>query len=187
MYNDVFQSLHESVKKRNKPEDFLPHDYSGRDVIHRGYLNRSIYPIKYDIIPDGKTKNTGKHIYNFKSGGASGILEIDHTYQPMKTGHETQSSIHFELEGRPPEDDIQVYRSFIIPAFTHHMESLSPDIIKFMKDFDGADDLIRRLGEKFETKATNSELIAMKKMDPKFSRIFSHIMKTLNIKKEPQT
>jgi len=173
MINEIFQSIHESVKKRNKPEDFLPNDYSGRDVIHRGYLNRSIYPIKYDIIPDGKTKNTGKHIYNFKSGGAFGVLEIDHKYQPMKTGHETKSLVHFELEGRPPEDVIQVYRSFVVPSFLHHLDSHRPDIISFSDSVINIDDLIRRAGTKFELDPSSSSMIR-RLIDPKILRLIKH-------------
>lgn len=176
MINEIFQSIHESVKKRNKPEDFLPHDYSGKDVIHRGYLNRSIYPIRYDIIPDGKTKNTGKHIYNFKSGGASGFLEIDHRYEPMSTGHETRSSVHFELEGKPPEEEIQVYRSFIIPSFLHHIESHEPDVISFSNSVINIDDLIRRLGKKFELDQNNPK-ITKKVMDPKILRLIKALKK----------
>lgn len=173
MVNEVFQSLHESVKRRNKAEDFLPNPSHVGKVIHRGYLNRSIYPIKYDIIPDGKTKNTGKHIYNFKSGGASGFLEIDHKYSPMETGHETKSSVHFELEGTPPEEEIQVYRSFIVPSFLHHIESHKPDIVLFNDSVINMDDLIRRLGKGFETDPSNS-MVARRIMDPKILRLINH-------------
>ena len=105
MYNDVFKSLNESIKKRNSPADFLPVDEKDlKDVIHRGYLKKSAYPIKWDIVPDGKTKNSGKHIYSFRSGGASGILEIEHKYAPQNSGHETRSRVHFELNGKPRKD-----------------------------------------------------------------------------------
>ena len=185
MINEIFQSLHESVKKRNKPEDFLPlDDASKKDVIHRGYLTKTIYPIKYDMMPTGRTRNTGKHIYHFRSGGASGFLEIDHDYEPSTTGHETQSVVNFELEGKPPEDDLQVYRSFIVPSFLHHVNSVSPDIVKFMNTVDGAEDLIRRLGSDFELSANSDPITAMRKVDPKFSRIYSHIMNSINIKKD---
>lgn len=181
MINEIFQSLHEAVKKRNRPEDFLPiEDTARKDIIHRGYLTKTIYPIKYDMMPSGKTRNTGKHIYHFKSGGASGFLEIDHDYEPSLSGHETTSVVNFELQGRPPEDDVQIHRSFVVPAFMHHINSLSPDIIKFKETFEGAEDLIRRLGTNFEISGN----VATRKVDPKFGRIYSHIMKSINNKEE---
>jgi hypothetical protein len=182
MINDVFKSLHESIKKRNSPSDFLPTDKENlKDIIHRGYLKKSAYPIKYDIIPDGKTKNTGKHIYSFKSGGSSGFLEIDHKYSPQQSGHETRSKVHFELEGKPPEDDIQIYRSFIVPAMMHHMQSHSPDIVDFSDSVIHHDDIIRRIGAKFESDTKNNSRTIKKKIDPKILRVISHF-KTLNKK-----
>jgi hypothetical protein len=178
MYNDVFKSLNESVKKRNSTSDFLPTGKENlKDVIHRGYLRRSAYPIRYDMIPDGTTKNSGKHVYSFRSGGSSGFLEIDHSYAPQQSGHETKSKIRFELEGKPPEEDIQVYRSFILPSFMHHMQSHSPDMISFDDSVDGHDDLVRRLGDKFEPVGENSRNFR-KKVDPKILRIISHFKKT---------
>lgn len=182
MYNDVFKSLNESVKRRNSPSDFLPVDKENlKDVIHRGYLKKSAYPIKYDIIPDGKTKNSGKHIYSFRSGGASGFLEIDHNYAPQKSGHETKSKVHFELEGKPPEEDIQIYRSFIVPAMMHHMQSHSPDIVEFSDSVMHSDDLIRRFGNTFETEGKENSKTVKKKLDPKILRVISHF-KNLNKK-----
>lgn len=175
MINTVFQSLHEAVKKRNKPEDFAPLEINpGKDVIHRGWLRSTIYPIRYDMIPDGKTKNTGKHIYSFKSGGAAGFMEIDHAYEPLPTGHETHSTINFELEGRPPEEDIQIYRSFVVPSFMHHIKSHNPDIINFASTFADADDLIRRVGSEFNIDNNGSKLSAKKLIDPKIMRLISH-------------
>lgn len=171
MINDIFQSLHEAVKKRNTPQDFVPFDINKtKGIIHRGYLKRSIYPIRYDMIPDGKTKNTGKHIYNFKSGGAAGFMEIDHRYDPLPSGHETQSTIHFELEGKPPEEDLQIFRSFIVPSFMHHIESHGPDIVKFTDGVADAEDLMRRLGSSF----TIDNNTAKRNIDPKILRIISH-------------
>lgn len=181
MINHVFQSLHEAVKKRNNPEDFLPQNLT-RDVIHRGYLRKTSYPIKYDLIPDGKTKNTGKHIYSFKNGNSYGFLEIDHKYSPTMSGHETKSNIHFEMEGKSPMEKIDIYRSFIVPSFLHHTSSHDPDIINFKDTVINTDDLVRRLGSKFET-VNGSSLTARKKLDPKISRIFGHIKKKLNIKR----
>lgn len=176
MINTVFQSLHEAVKKRNKPEDFAPLEINpGKDVIHRGWLKKSIYPIRISMIPDGKTKNTGKHVYNFKSGGASGFMEIDHNYEPLSSGHETKSTVHFELEGRPPEDDLQIYRSFIVPSFMHHVQSCAPDIIKFTDGISGAEDLIRRLGSNFSIDNKGSSLVAKKNIDPKIIRLINHL------------
>lgn len=184
MYDDVFKSLNESVRKRNKPEDFLPHDTEGRDVIHRGYLKRSTYPIRYDMIPDGKTKNTGKHIYNFKNGDASGFMEIDHKYSPSLSGHETVSKINFEIEGKPEDQEIQIYRSFIVPSIMHHVESHKPDIIHFLPSVVNSEDLFRRLGSSFEMlKTDDNKLVAKRKVDPKISRIFTHIKKSLNNKR----
>lgn len=177
MIKDIFKSLNESIKKRNSPSDFLPVEKDNlKDVIHRGYLRKSAYPIKYDIIPDGKTKNSGKHIYSFRSGGASGILEIDHKYAPQNSGHETRSRVHFELNGKPPEEDIQIYRSFILPSLTHHMESHNPDIVDFSDSVMHSDDLIRRLGDKFEI--DKSGRTAKKKVDPKILRVISHFKKS---------
>jgi hypothetical protein len=176
MFDEIFKSLNESVKKRNSPSDFLPADRENlKDVIHRGYLRRSAYPIKYDIVPDGKTKNSGKHIYSFRSGGASGILEIDHSYAPQQSGHETRSKIHFELNGKPPEDDIQIYRSFIIPSVSHHMESSNPDIIDFSDSVMNYDDLIRRFGSNFEMDKNGKT--ARRKMDQKILRLMSMMKK----------
>ena len=181
MYNDVFKSLNESIKKRNSPADFLPVDKKDlKDVIHRGYLKKSAYPIKWDIVPDGKTKNSGKHIYSFRSGGASGILEIEHEYAPQNSGHETRSKVHFELNGKPPEEDIQIYRSFIVPSLMHHMKSHNPDIVDFSDSVMHPDDLIRRLGNKFEINKNGKS--AKKKVDPKILRVISHIKKHINKK-----
>lgn len=176
MINEIFQSLHEAVKKRNKPEDFAPLEINpGKDVIHRGWLKKSIYPIRYDMIPNGKTNNTGKHIYNFKSGGAAGFMEIDHEYRPLPSGHETHSTINFELEGRPPEEDIQIYRSFILPSFMHHINSHRPDIINFTSGVMNADDLIRRMGSEFVIDNTGSSLSVKRVIDPKIIRLISHL------------
>lgn len=176
MINTVFQSLHEAVKKRNNPEDFLPIDINNsKDFIHRGYLKRSIYPIRLGIIPDGKTKNTGKHVYNFRSGGASGFMEIDFKYEPAPSGHETKSTVHFELEGKPPEDDIQIYRSFIVPSFMHHIQSCEPDIIKFTDGISDSEDLVRRLGSAFSIDNIGSSLVAKRNIDPKIIRVIKHI------------
>jgi hypothetical protein len=181
MINNVFQSVHEAVKKRNNPEDFLPQN-SSKDIIHRGYLKKSSYPIKYDLLPDGKTKNTGKHVYSFKQGNFSGILEIDHTYSPLISGHETRSKIHFEINNKSPEEEIQIYRSFIVPSFMHHIESHRPDIINFNDSVINSDDLVRRLGNSFES-IPGKSISAKRKLDPKISRIFAHIKKRLNTKR----
>ena len=51
MFNELFQSINESIKKRNNPDDFLPSASSHGDVIHRGYLRNAAFPIRYSFIP----------------------------------------------------------------------------------------------------------------------------------------
>lgn len=176
MYNDVFKSLNESVKKRNSPSDFVPVKSDKlKEVIHRGYIRSTGIPIKYDIIPDGKSGNSGKHIYHFKNGQTSGILEIDHKYAPMNSGHETRSKIHFELTGGQITETfnemIEVFRSIIVPSFMHHVKSHKPDIIEFSDSVPHSDDLLRRLGSGFEI----SGKTAKRKIDPKITRMITHI------------
>jgi hypothetical protein len=184
MYNDVFKSLNESIKRRNTPSDYIPVDVKNiKDVIHRGYLKKSLYPIRYDMIPDGKTQNSGTHIYNFKNGNSKGFLTIDHSYSPSMSGHETKSKIDLELEGIPDEDQIQVFRSFILPSLFHHLDSHRPDVINFSKTIPHLDDIARRINSSFDISDNENNIVAKRKIDPKISRILSHINKTINTRK----
>lgn len=185
MYGEIFKSIHESVKRRYNADDYMPRmpEEMKKDVIHRGYLRRTQYPIRYDLIPDGKTKNTGKHVYHFNGDKVSGVLEIDHAYSPSTSGHETKSAVNFEVSGMTPENEIEVYRSFLVPAFTHHVDSHNPDIISFKDNIINLDDLTRRTGSKFVQHINGEKMSLKKKVDPKFSRIFSHIRKKLNNKR----
>lgn len=185
MYKPVFQSLNEAIKVRNTPDSFLPlPEVPSKDVIHRGYIRKTGIPIRYDVIPDGKYSNSGKHIYHFKDGNSSGFLEIDHKIDPKPDGRESFSSVKFEMSGDPKEIPIDIYRGVIVPAILHHEQSHKPDIFDFDASVVHSDDIIRRLGPKFDFNemSTSDGLIkrkASRKMDPKVSRILTHI-KRLN-------
>jgi len=181
MINEVFKSIHESIKRRNTEDSYIPlSDVPSKDVIHRGYIRKTGIPIRYDMIPDGKHGNSGKHVYHFKDGNNAGFMEIDHKITPKTSGHETISTVKFEMEG-VPEIPIELYRGVIVPAFIHHYESHEPDIIDFDSSVIHSNDLIRRLGSKFDmSEKENGSRRAIKKLDPKISRILVHIKKTLN-------
>ena len=185
MYNDVFKSLHESVKRRNTPDSFLPLEKkSKKPTIHRGYLKTGAVPIRYDFIPDGEQyANSGSHVYSFRDKNNSGTINIVHTYSPLLSGHETRSTLTFEPNGTEPSDDIAIHR-MVIPILQHHMKSHAPDVINFTKSVKFSDDLIRRLGsgfDLFKTKTKNGKIsIAKKIIDPKTSRVISHIRNHIN-------
>jgi hypothetical protein len=192
MINEVFKSLNESVKKRNSPESFIPLDSTPvKDIMHRGYIRSTGVPIKYDFIPDGKHQNSGKHVYHYKNKSTRGVVEIDHRISPSQSGHETQSKINFELTGDKPEGtDVQFYRDFILPSVMHHFKTHKPEIINFTPSVIYSDDLIRRFGDGFESKETESpdgiSRIAKKKLDQKITRMISHLRKTLNRNRETE-
>ena len=179
MFDIVFTSLNESIKKRNKPEDFIPNAKSSGDIIHRGYLKTGEYPIKYSFMPDGKgSSNTGSHIYNFKDKGLNGIVEISHRYSPTLSGHETKSHVQFEYTGKEKLDPIDLHR-MMLPIINHHIESHDPDIISFGKSVKYADDIIRRMGVSYTTTKGKESTIAKKSVDPKFKRVLSHIKRKM--------
>jgi hypothetical protein len=185
MYREVFQSLNESIKRRNSPDSYLPPKGTMRDVIHRGYIKDATFPLRYDFIPDGKgTSNSGVHAYYFNNEGTRGVIEIKHRYAPKTTGHETSSKISFEMIDGKPLDSIDLHR-MIVPALMHHNRSHTPDIIEFDKSIsDSAEDLISRLGDKFEPGETirmgETVRFVKRKLDPKISRVISHIKSKLN-------
>ena len=181
IYREVFQSLHESVKKRNSPESFLPPKRGGREVIHRGYIKDATFPLRYDFIPDGKgTSNSGVHAYYFNNGGSRGVIEIKHRYSPRSSGHETISKISYDFIDGEPLEEIDVHR-MLVPALLHHNRSHTPDIIHFDDSVKGSTkDLISRLGSDFEI-AKNGNFIK-RKLDPKIGRVVSHIRKRINSK-----
>lgn len=188
MFNELFQSLHEAVKKRNTPDSYVIDDKLEDGVIHRGYIRDASFPLRYDFLPDGKgSKNSGTHVYVFNNEGASGVIEIKHKYSPKDTGHETHSKVSFEMNsGRKPKD-IDIHRT-ILPAVLHHMKSHSPDILEFSPSVKFSDDIIRRIGKNFDSYEKTSDegvaRIAKRKLDPKISRVMNHIKKRLNTNKE---
>ena len=54
MFNELFQSLHEAVKKRNTPDSYIIDGEKNSDVIHRGYVRNAPFPLRHDFLPDGK-------------------------------------------------------------------------------------------------------------------------------------
>lgn len=188
MHKEVFQSLHESIRRRNTPEDFLPSMIDGKDVIHRGYLRNAAFPIRCDFIPDGRGhKNSGTIAYSFKDGDTTGVVEIKHQYSPNMAGHETSSRISYEQTNGENLDPIDIHR-VLIPILNHHMQSINPDILEFEKSIKHSDDLIRRFATDYETSQRNSSngsiRIAKRKIDPKTERIISNIRRRLNKNKE---
>ena len=189
MYNDVFKSLHESVKRRNTPDSFLPlEEKSEKPTIHRGYLKTGAVPIRYDFIPDGKQyANSGSHVYSFRDKNNSGSVSISHTHSQLMSGHETRSVFTFEPSGKEPAEDIDIHR-MLIPIMQHHMKSHGPDILTFTNTVKFSDDLIKRLGPTFEMSKKSTKngrvTIAKRIIDPKITRVISQIKKTLNKKKE---
>ena len=188
MFNELFQSLHEAVKKRNTPDSYVIDGKSENDIIHRGYVRDASFPLRYDFLPDGKgSRNSGTHVYVFNNEGTSGVIEIAHRYSPKESGHETHSKVSFEMNsGRKPKD-IDIHRT-ILPAVLHHMKSHSPDIVEFSPSIKFSDDIIRRIGKNFDSYEKTSEegvsRIAKRKLDPRIGRVMSHIKKRLNNNKE---
>lgn len=181
MYKDLFQSINESIKKRNNPEDFLPTNYEGKDIIHRGYINNAAYPIRYSFMPDDKGgSNSGLHIYHFKDKNINGVVEIHHKYSPNVSGHETRSVVSFENLGKDKLDSIDLHR-MMLPIISHHVRSHDPDVIHFKNNIKYGKDIIRRLGSSYQT---NDNKIAKKVIDPKMKRILSHVKNKLNRNKE---
>jgi hypothetical protein len=187
MYNDVFQSLHESVKKRNTPDAFLVDSPDSIDVIHRGYIKDAAFPIKYDFIPKNKktrSKNEGSHIYSFANEGMNGVVEINHrTNSNIESGHETTSTFSMETPGFP--SDVFLRRT-ILPAVMHHIDSHQPDILKFEKGFKFIPDLLERIdpkGKKFTVTygENNTTIKRSSPIDDKTKRIIDHIKKKISI------
>lgn len=183
MYDKVFQSLNEQVKKRNTPESFLPPENKRKDVIHRGYLRNSTFPIRYDFIPDGNAQNTGTHAYYFADGNNRGVVTVNHRISPKDSGHETESLISYEMiSGKKPED-IDLHR-IILPVVSHHSKSHDPDIINLHNSIKFSDDLTRRLGTNYISSTTKTNnTVLKKKLDPKISRVLTHIKNKLNNRK----
>lgn len=185
MYREVFQSLNESIKRRNSPDAYIPPKGGMRDVIHRGYIKDATFPLRYDFIPDGKgSSNSGTHAYYFNDGGSRGVVEIKHRYSPTMDGRETKSILSFEMIDGKPLDSIDIHR-MIAPALMHHNRSHAPDVIEFDHSVsDSVDDLISRLGSAFEpgevSRNGKSTKVAKRKIEPKVSRIISHIRERLN-------
>jgi len=183
MIRDIFNSINESIKKRNNPEDFIGKS-SGDDVIHRGYLKNAEYPIRYSFIPDGKgNANSGTHVYNFKNGSMNGIVEIIHKYSPNMSGQETRSHVNYENSGTENLDAFDLHR-MMIPIVKHHVRSHDPDVLSFSKSIKYADDLIRRVGNNYMMTKNDGKILAKKNIDPKMKRVISHIKKKLNNSKE---
>lgn len=185
MIREVFQSINESIKKRNNPEDFISKSSSDdKDIIHRGYIKNAQYPIRYSFIPDGKgSANSGTHAYHFKDGNVSGVVEILHKYSPDMSGVETKSHVNYENTGTEKLDSYDLHR-MIIPIMKHHVKSHDPDVITFAKQIRYADDVVRRLGSQYLVSDGKDKLTAKKNIDPKMKRVLSHIKKKLNNNKE---
>jgi hypothetical protein len=184
MIRDIFNSLNESIKKRNNPEDFISNTSNEKDVIHRGYLKNAEYPIRYNFIPDEKgNANSGIHAYHFKSGKISGVVEIVHKYSPDMSGVETKSHVNYENMGGEKLEPIDLHR-MVIPIVKHHVKSHDPDVITFGKGIRYADDVVRRLNSPYLTSKSKDKFTAKKNIDPKMKRVISHIKKKLNKDKE---
>lgn len=183
MFNELFQSINESIKKRNNPDDFLPSASSHGDVIHRGYLRNAAFPIRYSFIPSNdEGSNSGTHIYHFKDGNISGVVEINHRISRSLSGHETKSSISYENMGVEKMEPIDLHR-MILPIVSHHVKSHDPDVIHFMDGIRYFDDIVRRLGNNYESSTANQKIVK-KKIDPKTKRIIDHVKNKLNKNKE---
>ena len=168
MINEIFNSIHESIKRRNTPDSFIPSDLISKDIIHRGYIKDASFPLKYDFIPDGKGhSNSGSHVYSFRDGDRSGIIEINHRYKPNLSGHETISNISFEMNNGKSPEEIEIHR-MILPALQHHI----------------VETLIRKLGSNFESFETKGNQIVKRKIDPRTQRIIGHIRSKINKNKE---
>jgi hypothetical protein len=186
MINEVFKSLHESVKKRNTPEAHVLSSPKDVNVIHRGYIRNSAYPIKYDFVPTekGKSKNEGTHVYRFSNKSNIGLIEINHKLNASQdSGHETTSTILSELGDF--ERDINLERT-VVPAVVHHIKSHDPDIIKLKKGFAYTKDLLERIDpdDKIYVKTKTEFGTTLKKATPindKAKRIISHIKSKLRL------
>lgn len=185
MIKKVFNSIHESVKKRNTPDNFIIDGPSDVNVIHRGYIKNSFYPLKYDFVPrdEGKSKNEGEHVYSFSKEKTKGVVSINHRVNKnIESGHETTSTVSFQLDDI--ESGIDIART-LIPAIVHHIKSHDPDIIKIEKGFKFSKKLMSRIDpkkDKFDIKKTKTGIVIKKKqpIDEKSKRIISHIQKKLN-------
>jgi hypothetical protein len=179
MIRDVFNSLNESIKKRYNPENFI-NSSEKNDIVHRGYLKNAEYPIRYSFMSDGKKySNSGTHIYHWRNGNVSGVVEISHKYSPNMSGHETISYVTYENMGSGKLDSYDLHR-MLVPIFTHHVKSHNPDVISFAKNIGSAADLIRRTEMPFVTSKTKNGFLAKKQVDPKTKRVLSHIKNKLN-------
>jgi hypothetical protein len=184
MIDDVFKSLHESIKRRNTPDSFIPPDIIARDVIHRGYIKDATFPLKYDFVPDGKSHaNSGNHVYSFRDKNLSGVIEIDHKYRPNMSGHETVSQLSFEMNQGDSPSEIEIHR-MVLPALKHHIRSHEPDVIRFGENVPFIDTLIRKIGSNFESFDVRGNKIVKKKIDPRTQRIIGHIRSKINKNKE---
>jgi hypothetical protein len=184
MINEVFKSLHESIKRRNTPDSFIPSDIIAKDVIHRGYIKDATFPLKYDFVPDSKGHaNSGNHVYSFKNRNMSGVIDISHEYRPDMSGRETVSKLSFEMNQGESPTEIDLHR-MVLPALKHHIRSHEPDVIKFEENIPFIETLIRKIGSKFESFDIKGNTIVKKKIDPKTQRIIGHIRSKINKNKE---
>jgi len=192
MIKQLFQSLHESVKKRNTPESYIIDEPKDLKVIHRGYITNSSMPLKYDFISKekGTSKNEGDHVYKFGSTNKGGVIHIIHSVNKNQdSGHETTSVIDSEINGIDV-NNIELMRT-VVPAALHHIKSHSPDIIKFKTGFKFVKDLMNRLdpdGEKYtKKKSKNGTIFQLKQpIDDKSKRIISNIKSKLSINKNKE-
>lgn len=187
MIDKLFQSLHESVKKRNTPDSHIPLSaIPSREVIHRGYITKTGIPIKYDFVPDGKFSNSGTHVYNFKDRATRALLTINHKIKnPDKQGYETSSEISFEMMGDTPKDHpVNLYRNFVLPAFKHHIDTHKPEIVTLNPGIEFSEDMVRRMGNNYEISQRKTPLgisfTGIKKLDSKIKRILFNVRKTIN-------
>lgn len=191
MIDKLFQSLHESVKKRNTPDSYVIEDPKDIDVIHRGYIKNAAMPLKYDFIPreDGKSRNEGDHVYKFGSTTKGGVVHIDHRVNKnQESGHETTSTFASEISNLQTDIDL---RRTIIPAVLHHIKSHDPDILKFKSGFKFLSDIMKELDpekKKFAIKKTKFGTILIKNtpIDEKSKRIVSHIKSKMSINKNKE-
>lgn len=191
MIDKLFQSLHESVKKRNTPDSYVIEDPKDVDVIHRGYIKNAAMPLKYDFIPkeNGKSRNEGDHVYKFGSTTKGGVVHIDHRVNKnQESGHETTSTFASEILNLKTDIDL---RRTIIPAVLHHIKSHDPDILKFKSGFKFVTDIIKEIDPdktKFKLKRTKSGIVFTKNtpVDEKSKRIISHIKSKMSINKNKE-
>lgn len=185
MIKKLVQSLQESVKKRNTPEAFVVNTSDDANIIHRGYIKNSTWPIKYDFMPASKQqfKNDGLHLYRFMNSGSMGVVQINHKLNKnIKTGHETISMISAELGDF--ENNVELQRT-VLPAILHHLGSHDPDIIELKKGFKYTKDLVSRIdpeGKKFEISKEKEGTIIKKKspLGEKAKRIIDNIQSSIN-------